>query len=289
MVRLSRRYFSRINLGSELEKHVRMVYMDAKNFMHLTNKKFDVIENDCVWPGTFAESSSLYTKEYFMDAKRRLNDTGLFSTWLTLDLPETTLLSIIKTFSGVFENTLFVYPNYAPDRHILLVGQKNAHAYGYCDAKKEFEKEQVRESLSLIGISDLNDLLGSILADSSSLRTLSGNAAINSDYFPFVEFDMNRAHLIDDRFITWKNLETMLRKTKRVDYSRLLSFAGLDSAARAETRGELARDEDANEYLLESFCMHSPDERLGLVNKGLTIAPRNKGLLRMRQMLTGNR
>jgi spermidine synthase len=289
MVRLSKRYFSRINLGNDLEKQVHMVYMDAKNYMHLTDKKFDVIENDCVWPGTFAESSSLYTKEYFMDARRRLNDSGLFSTWLTLDLPETTLLSIIKTFSGVFENTLFVYPNYAPDRHILLVGQKNAHAYGYLGAKKEFEKEKVKESLSLIGIRDLDDLLGSILTDSSSLRAFSGKATINSDYFPFVEFDMNRTHLIDDRFITWKNLEIVLRKTKRVDYNRLLSFAGLDGAAEAETRGELARDEDANEYLLESFCMHSPEERLSLVKKGLAIAPRNQGLLRMQQMLTGNR
>jgi spermidine synthase len=289
MVRLSKRYFSRINLGAELEKHVHMVYMDAKNFMHLTNKKFDVIENDCIWPGTFAESSSLYTKEYFTDAGSHLNDAGIFSTWLTLDLPETTLMSIIRTFSGVFENTLFVYPNYAPDRHILLVGQKNAHAFGYHDAQREFEKPQVKESLSLIGIHDLNDLLGSILADASSLGTLSGKAAINSDYFPFVEFDMNRAHLIDDRMITWKNLEIMLRKTKRVDYNRLLSFAGLDSAAKAETRGVLARDENANEYLLESFCMHSAEDRLSLVKKGLTIAPQNKALLKMRELLTGNR
>jgi hypothetical protein len=171
----------------------------------------------------------------------------------------------------------------------LLVGQKNAHAYSYLDAKEEFDKQQVKESLSLIGISDLNDLLGSILADYSSLDTLSGNAAINSDYFPFVEFDMNRAHLIDDKYITWKNLETILRKTRRVDYNRLLSFTGLDSAAQEETRGKLAMNEDANDYLLESFCRHSAEERLSLVNKGLTIAPQNQGLLRMRQMLTGNR
>ena len=141
----------------------------------------------------------------------------------------------------------------------------------------------------MIGIRDLNDLLGSILADYSSLRTLSGKASINSDYFPFVEFDMNRAHLIDDRFVTWKNLKFMLQNTPRVDYDLLLSFAGLDSAAQKETRDALARDKDANEYLLESFCMHSPDERLSLVNKGLSISPRNNGLLKMRRMLTGNR
>jgi spermidine synthase len=287
MVRLSRRYFSSINLGAELEKRVHMVYMDAKNFMHLTNKKFDVIENDCIWPGTFAESSSLYTREYFMDARRCLNDRGIFSTWLTLDLPETTLLSIIKTFGGVFANTLFVYPNYAPDRHILLVGRKIAHAYGYCDAMKEFDKQQVKESLSLIGIRDLNDLLGSILADYSSLRALSGKAPINSDYFPFVEFDINRARLIDDRFITWKNLAFMLRNTQRVDYSRLFSFAGIDGAERTGVLDTLARNRDADEYLLESFCIHSPGERFQIINKGLKIYPDNRGLQRMKRQMTG--
>lgn len=289
MVQLSKRYFSAINLGNDLEKRVHMVYMDAKNFMHLTKKTFDVIENDCVWPGTFAESSSLYTQEYFTDAKNRLNDNGLFSTWLTLDLPKTTLLSIIRTFNSVFENMLFVYPNYAPDRHILLVGQKNAHPYGYLTAEKEFDKTKVRESLSLIGIHALSDLLGSILTDATSLGTFSGNATVNSDYVPFVEFDMNRTHLIDDRFITWENLEVMLRNTKRVDYNRLLSFTGLDSTKIVDIRTRLIRNEEANEYLLESFCMHTPEERLSLVTKGLTIAPENQGLLRMRQMLTGNR
>jgi spermidine synthase len=287
MVRLSRRYFSHINLGAELEKRVHMVYMDAKNFMHLTDKKFDVIENDCIWPGTFAESSSLYTREYFMDARRCLNDSGLFSTWLTLDLPETTLLSIIKTFGSVFANTLFVYPHFAPDRHILLVGRKNAYAYRYLDAMKEFDKQQVKESLSLIGIRDLNDLLGSILADYSSLCTLSGKAPVNSDYFPFVEFDMNRARLIDDRFITWKNLEIMLRNTQRVDYNRLFSFAGIDGLERTGVLGTLAKNQDAVEYLLESFCIHSPEEKFQIIDKGLRIFPDNRDLQRRKRQMTG--
>jgi spermidine synthase len=289
MVRLSRRYFSNINLGADLEKHVRMVYMDAKNFMHLTTKNFDVIENDCIWPGTFAESSSLYTKEYFLDARRRLNDKGIFSTWLALDLPETTLFSIIKTFGEVFDNTLFIYPHYAPDRHILLMGQKIGHAYNYVDAWKEFEKEKVKESLAFIGVHDINDLLGSILADYSSLRAVAGSAPVNSDYFPFVEFDMNRAHLIDDQAIIWKCLGTIVRNTRRVDYTRLFSFAGLDEPERSGTLGALGKDQEGIEYLLESFCIHTPGERLQLIDKGLTIAPANRDLLRMRRMLTGER
>ena len=289
IVALSRRHFSQINLGNDLEKYIHMVYMDAKNFMHLTDKKFDVIENDCIWPGTFAESSSLYTREYFIDARRCLNERGVFSTWLTLDLPETTLLSIIKTFGSVFENTLFIYPHYAPDRHILLLGQKNGYAYDYRRSKNEFEKEKVRESLSLIGICDINDLLGCIVADYSSLSGFVKGAVINSDYFPCVEFDINRPHLLGDKSITWKSLGIVLRNTRRVDYARLFSFGGVEEAKRAGILGTLTRKQDANEYLLESFCMHSWEERISLVDKGLKIAPENQDLLRMRQLLTDGR
>jgi len=286
MVILALQYFSHINLGGDLYKYVHMVYMDAKNFMHLTNKKFDVIENDCIWPGTFAESSSLYTKEYFMDGKSRLNDMGVFSTWLPIDLPETTLLSIIKTFSAVFENTLFIYPHYAPDRHILLIGQKIGHAYGYLHAKKEFDKEKVKESLSLVGIHDFNDLLGCIVTDSSSLRSATKAAAVNSDYFPCVEFDINRARLIGDNSITWRNLGTIVRNTARVDFNRLFSFTGVDEAQREKILSALGKNQEAIEYLLESFCIHTPAERLHLVGEGLKIAPENQDLLEMKKRLT---
>jgi spermidine synthase len=287
MVALSKRHFSHINLGNNLEKYIHMVYMDAKNYMHLTNKKYDCIENDCIWPGTFAESSSLYTKEYFTDAKRCLNEDGIFSTWLTLDLPKTTLLSIIKTFGSVFENTLFIYPHYAPDRHILLMGQKSGHPFDYLKAKREFEKEKVRESLSLIGIKGVDELLGCIVADYSSLRTTADSAATNSDYFPFVEFDMNRVQLIGDKLITWKNLGFIVRNTERVDYNRLFSFSGLSDSERTTVLNTLTKNQNVNEYLLESFCIHSSDERIQLVNKGLTIDPENQELLNIRKQMVG--
>ena len=289
MVILAKRHFSHINLGDTLENYVHMVYMDAKNYLHLTDKKYDVIENDCIWPGTFAESSSLYTKEYFIDGRRRLSDNGVFSTWLPMNVPESTLLSIIKTFCGVFENTLFVYPHYAPDTHILLVGQKRSHAYKYLDAKKEFDKEKVRESLALIGVQDFNDLVGYILTDYASLRGVTAHTAVNSDYFPLVEFDINRTRVIGDQSITWKNLGTIVRNTRRVDYGRLFSFAGLNETERDAILGRLDKDLEANEYLLESFCLHTREERLQLIDGGLRIEPENQVLLKMKEMLTADR
>jgi hypothetical protein len=220
-----------------------------------------------------------------MDGRRLLNENGIFSTWLPLRLPETTLLSIIKTFTGVFENTLFIYPHYTPGRHILLIGQKSGHPYNFLDAKKEYEKEKVRESLSLIGIHDITELLEYLLTDYSSLTAVAAGARTNSDYFPFVEFDVNRAHLVGDQLITWKNLGTIVRNTRRVDYHRLFSFEGLDEKERCRTLERLVKSQAANEYLLESFCIHTLEEKIQLVNEGLRIAPEDQDLLRMKKQL----
>jgi spermidine synthase len=286
MVALAKKHFSSINLGAELEKHVTMIYMDAKNYLHLTKKKFDVIENDCIWPGAFAESSSLYTKEYFLDGKRRLNDNGVYATWLPLAVPQSTLLSIIKTFTGVFENTLFIYPHFVPGKHILLIGQKSAHPYHFLSAKREFEKPEVKQSLSLLGIGDIYELLGNIAAYDSSLCDIAKDASVNSDYFPFIEFDMNRLHSTGDPAISWKNLDAIVSGARPIDFNRLLSFDGVDSTERSRALERLLRDGQANGYLLKSFIAPTPEEKLRIIGNGLLLYPNNQDLLRMRQVFS---
>ena len=280
MVALAKKYFSHINLGSDLERRVTMRYMDAKNYIHLTRRKFDVIENDSIWPGTFAESSSLYTEEYFASAREHLNDGGIFSTWLPLQLPPSTFASIIKTFTGVFENTLLIYPHFVPNRHLLLVGQKSAHPYRFLDAKREFDK--VREDLALIGPRDVCDVLEYALADQSSLGDAVKSARVNSDYFPFVEFDMNRWNIVGDAGIPWKNLAAVLRNTRRVDYTKLLSFDGIGEQERHLVMDRLRQRQSSNEYLLGSHIAQEPAERLRILDEGLRRYPDDEDLLRMR-------
>ena len=45
VVEMAMRYFEHINLGEQLEQKVNMKYMDGKNFLHLTNKRYDIIIN----------------------------------------------------------------------------------------------------------------------------------------------------------------------------------------------------------------------------------------------------
>jgi len=281
MVALAKKHFSHINLGSDLERRVTMRYMDAKNYLHVTDRKFDVIENDSIWPGTFADSSSLYTREYFLDAKRLLGADGVFSTWLPLQLPPSTFLSIVKTFTSVFENTLLVYPHFIPNKHLLLIGQKSAHPYDFSAAAREFGK--VRESLALIGARDVFDLLEYVVADQAALAEVARHARVNSDYHPFVEFDLNRWHILGDPAVSRNNLAAMVRATRRPDFGRLLSFAGVSEGDRRTVLDRLARDQGADSFLLESHLALTPDERLRILEEGLRAYPDNADLRRMKE------
>jgi spermidine synthase len=82
LVELSQKYFRHINLGDQLNEKATMIYMDAKNFVHLTDRHYDLIANDAINPREFAENASLYTKEYFEDALKHLKSGGMFGTYL---------------------------------------------------------------------------------------------------------------------------------------------------------------------------------------------------------------
>ena len=286
MVKLSLKHFDYINLGPDLEKKVNMIYMDAKNYIHLTDKKYDVIMNDSIWPGASAESSSLYTKEYFIDGKNILNNDGVYSTWVPIQMSRNTLKSIIRTFIEVFENPVLIYPHSYFGVHFLLVGQKNAHKYSYLDMKREYNKAEVKQSLKYVNIENINHIIEYIFTDYPSLKEFTKDAPINSDYYPFVEFDDERRKsllLYPNNPI--KNIELLLFGTKRINYSELLSFSGLTPSEIELIENDLRNKKKANSFLFLNYLTNNPEQRRKYLFKGLLHDPNNPDLLNEQSLL----
>jgi spermidine synthase len=286
MVTLAKKHFSHINLGARLEEQVRIIYMDAKNYIHLTDERYDVILNDSIWPGYFAESSSLYTREYFEDGKRLLTDGGVYSTWLPINTTPASLMGILRAFTDVFENTVIVYPHSFLSEHLLLVGRKDDTPYPFLDMRREFDKPGVAESLALIGVRNVEDVLDFLLAGPASLAAWAADSPANSDDFPVVEFDVERR--IRQPSLAWIMLQRLLDNTSRTDLGRLVSFEGLPQAERDEVLRRLDLSRQANEHLFRAFLAGrtpdgpriSLDDRLSELASGLAIDPHNQDLLR---------
>jgi spermidine synthase len=285
MVALSKRNFPHLNLGDSLERKVSMVYMDARNYMHLTDKTYDIIMNDCTWPGYSDASSALYTKEYFQDGKRRLRDGGVYSTWLPINIPELSLRSIVRTFDVVFENTIIVYPHSTLSQHLLLVGQKTAHPYSYTAMKSQFEIPEVKESLRTIGVYRLADVVNMILSQSATMRKLIEGWPVNSDDQPVVEFDVNRSRTALERDVIPKRLWLLITVSDAADLARLLSFSSTDDSATTLTLDTLKRNQLALQYLFAANFSGDPAWKMKQVEEGLKIAPDYADLLALRERL----
>ena len=74
VVEASLKFFRHLNLGDRLNDEVNMIFMDAKNYIHLTDVDYDSIINDSIHPSFFAENASLYGKEYFEAAMTTKTD-----------------------------------------------------------------------------------------------------------------------------------------------------------------------------------------------------------------------
>lgn len=256
---------------------VHMVYMDAKNYVHLTNRTFDVVLNDAIWPGLFAENSSLYGREYFEDGKRILNQGGIYSTWLPLSVTPKALGSILKTFTEVFPRTILIYPHFVPSPHILLVGMKDSTQISYERMKAAFDVPQVKASMQSIGFDSVDDILAAFFTDESSLKPFAASYPVNTDDHPVVEFDPDLYRSGYHPYLQWENLYNLMLHSRPVDIGNAVSFA--DTSTQDRILAAMSRRQQAVGHVMMSFLYVDRTKNLKEIVDGLAVNPTDPDLL----------
>ncbi len=194
VVKVALKFFRHLNLRDRLDREVNMIFMDAKNYLHLTDSSYDVIVNDSIHPRDFAENASLYAKEYFESAKKRLNENGIIMSWLpTYDMPYSAFKSIIGTLMEVFPYVTIWYPTAHPAPLVLIIGSDKQQYFSPEHIENEMLKPGVRESLSGIDMHSSVHVLSCYIADQQDLQEVIRGFSTNSDYWPFVEFTTDMA------------------------------------------------------------------------------------------------
>ena len=105
VARAGERFFGDANRGVYRDPRTRVVLDDARNFLHSTRERFDVVIGDLFVPW-HAGAGALYTRELFEAVRARLAPGGLFCQWLPLyQLSEAELRVIAATFLDVFPHS----------------------------------------------------------------------------------------------------------------------------------------------------------------------------------------
>jgi spermidine synthase len=96
------RFLDSINYNVLARPNVRLHIDDGRNFMLLTNRKYDIVTADVILP-IFAGSGNLYSREYFEIARSVLKPGGMVVQWVAGTEAEYNLIA--RTFLSVFPNT----------------------------------------------------------------------------------------------------------------------------------------------------------------------------------------
>ncbi len=101
---------------------------DARNYLLLTERKFDIISSEPSYP-TDASTGNLFTKEFYEVAALKLRPGGVFAQWLPYHLlSNDDVTMMIKTFGSVFEHTYLWKIKHSMD--LIMVGSERPFGFG---------------------------------------------------------------------------------------------------------------------------------------------------------------
>jgi spermidine synthase len=279
VVDVSLKFFKHINLGEQLKEEVNIIYMDAKNYIHLTDIKYDAIVNDSIHPRNFADNASLYTKEYFENARDHLNENGLFMSWIPTHNVEPTVIlnSIIGTMMDVFPYVTIWYMTPEPAQYFLVAGSEQPQYFSPKHMEDELMKEGVLKSLSVININNSMDIMSCYIGDKDDLKRHIKSYEVNSDYTPFIEFSTELYYGNNNMFLNFIN------DVRSDSIYRHLDWTGYSEDQKQQWLTGFKMLYEASTYLLLTNSTNYSLEKIRYCMEGLSILPDNPALLSIRK------
>jgi spermidine synthase len=280
VVDVALKFFRHINLGDNLDSKVNMIFMDAKNYIHLTDNRYDIIINDSIHPRDFAENASLYTKEYFQSARERLNKNGMIISWLpTYGMSTSIFNSIIGTLMDVFPHVTIWYLTPHPAPLVLIAGSEQQQYFSPKYIEKNFLNEDIRDSLSKLNIQNNMDVLSCYIGDETDLRKTITSFSINSDYFPFVEF------ATDSKLPEEQILCQFVLSVRNNSIYNHINWTGFNKNEKEAWLEDFRRLHEAYGYILQSEGATDLLEKLKYILTSLSILPDKLAFLAARDLV----
>jgi spermidine synthase len=180
-------FFQDINRRSYANPELRKILMDGKNFIKLTNEKFDVIMNDSTYPGTTG-SSALYTYDHFQACHDHLKPGGVLSCWVPIDLRPEDIQIIVRSFQAAMPHCSLWMANNCLNKHAVLLGTLEPMQLDLKRIGDLMNRSDIATDLRQISIYSPYDLVNCSVVVEKGLRELAGEGPLHTDDRPCLEF-----------------------------------------------------------------------------------------------------
>ncbi len=280
VVDMALKYFNHINLGKQLHDEVNIVFMDGKNYLYLTPKKYDVIINGADIP-QYSGSAPMFGKEHFQNGLDHLKPNGLFVTKLhLLDISPSNYNSILGTFLEVFPYVTIWYPTNKPYIFFYLIGSNEPQFFSPKYIEKQIIDERIGESVSYLNYFNSHDVLSCYIGDEKDIQRYLTSYATNSDMTPFVEYNLDNRQLLLDTFF-----EEFVGTVRSGSIYGHIDWSGMSDVEIQNWRTTHQKIYDASTYVYLSYHKLDMMEMLTNVWNGMKIDPEHHGLLEVENKL----
>ena len=185
---MARRHFADVNHGVLDDPRVHVRVVDARSYMAVTDRSYDLILSDSIHP-RFRGNATLYTRDYFALCAQRLRPGGLVSSWLPLyGLSVDDLRSILKSLQAVFPHVQIWYPNSSTNENTVIVGSMESITIDWAMLSMRLREPAVAADLAEVDIRGPFQLLDFFLAGDDAIAAFARSSWVNTDDHPRLEF-----------------------------------------------------------------------------------------------------
>ena len=179
-VRQAATFFRHVNYDLLTQPNVTVRIDDGRNFLALTDRRFDVITADIIQPG-HAGAGHVYSREYFSLVREALKDDGVVLQWIG-HRPRLEYTLIMRTFLEVFPDaTLWYDANF-------MVGTRRPLTLDPGALDRLREDPQTRAALNDVGLTSWAVLRSWYTAGPAEMRAFVGDGPVLTDDRPLVEY-----------------------------------------------------------------------------------------------------
>jgi spermidine synthase len=188
-VQVASRFFSEANDGVLDNPVVSVRIDDGRNYLKLTDERFDVISSHPNFP-SLSGSGVLFSRDYFELSKERLRPGGVMCHYAPLwrILPED-VETIVASFTDVFPHVRV----FSAGVSLILLGSEEPFpSPDLAGIRQRISRQRVAASLGEVGIHDPLDLLALYQFDGDVARRWTAAAVRTTDDRPRIEFSSPR-------------------------------------------------------------------------------------------------
>ncbi len=173
---------------------------DARTFLRTVPRTYDAIVSVPSNPW-IAGIGSLFSREFFRDARQRLNDGGVLCMWFhQYEQSDEGCRLVLRTLGSVFDDVVIFHSFASPhsqEPDVMAIASNGPLRPDFAAMEARFDTPAVRADLARIGILNLATLLSYNAVSPSRFATFQDDGPINTDDHQRLQYNAPRDHFRD--------------------------------------------------------------------------------------------